>query len=144
MKDNPYSSPTEAETPTSKGQSLAEVLLAILKYVASYFLGITACLLLTPAELDLAGVALWPYYPVFAVIGFFLFYFHLSSSYLPFGGAGFGYWLLFSIGLIPIAFEPIAFFARTPRLNAWRPLWIGFPIGFVGTLGVFYTAAASI
>ena len=37
-----------------------------------------------------------------------------------------------------------AYLVGSPRLRRWRPLWLGFPIGFIGTLGVYYTAAASI
>ena len=145
MTNNRNSSSTaEAELPTSRNTSAAKVLLAILKYVGSYVLGIAACVLFTPVELELAGVVLWPYYPVFAAIGFFLFYLYLSSAYLPFGGSGASYWLLFSIGFVPVVFEAAAHFVRMPSFRACRPLWIGFPIGFAGTLGVYYTAAASI
>ena len=145
MTDNPYSSSTvKSELATSRGTSPVNLLLAILKYVGAYLLGIVTCVLFTPVELELAGVVLWPFYGVFSVIGFFLFYLYLSKAYLPFGGSGFAYCLLFSIGFIPVVFEVVAYFARMRHLRGWRPLWIGFPIGFVGTLGVFYTAAASI
>lgn len=145
MTDNPYSSSTaEAELPNTRDTSAAKVVLSILKYVGSYVLGIVACVLFTPAAVELAGVVLWPYYLVFAAIGFFLFYLYLSSAYLPFGGSGASYWLLFSIGFVPLVFEAAAHFVRIASFPACRPLWIGFPIGFVGTLGVYYTAAASI
>ncbi len=145
MTDNPYSSSTaEAELPNSRSTYAAKVVMSILKHLGSYVLGIMACVLFTPAELELAGVVLWPYYLVFAAIGFFLFYLYLSSAYLPFGGSGASYWLLFLIGFVPIVFEAAAHFVRMPSFRAYRPLWIGFPIGFVGTLGVYYTAAASI
>jgi NhaP-type Na+/H+ or K+/H+ antiporter len=115
--------------------------LVILQYLGSYLLGILTCVLFTPVDLVLAGKALWPFYP-FAVIGFFLYYFYLDPQYV-FGPAT-TYWLVGSIGLAPLVFEVAAYFRRSPRLRAWRPLWIGFPLGFIGTLGVFYTAAASI
>jgi hypothetical protein len=118
--------------------------LSVLKYVGSYILGTVACVLFTPAELEIAGVVLWPYYLVFAAIGFFLFYLYLSNAYLPFGGSGASYWVLFSIGFVPLVSEVALHFARMASFRACRPLWIGFPIGFVGTLGVYYTAAASI
>ena len=139
MTDHPHSSPTaEAGGPTSGARSLTKALLAILRYVASYLLGIVTCVLFTQADLSLAGVRLWPWYPVLAVIGFFLFYFHLSPAYSL--GSTFIYWFVFSIGLIPVVSEAAAYFVGTPRFRVWRPLWIGFPIGFVGTLGaVSYT-----
>ena len=117
------------------------VLLVILQYLGSYLLGILSCVLFTPADLVLAGKELWPFYP-FAVIGFLIYYFYLEPQYV-FGHA-ITYWLVASIGLVTLVFEPAVYFRRSLRLRAWRPLWIGFPLGFVGTLGVFYTAAASI
>ncbi len=145
MPDNPYSSPTSKdELPAGRGLSAAKVVLAILLYVGSYVLGIAACVLFTPVKLELAGAVLWPFYPVLAPIGFFLFYFYLSGAYLPFGGAGTSYWIFFSIGFVPLVFEVVAYFVRLPVLRACRPLYVGFPIGFVGTLGVYYSAAASI
>lgn len=52
--------------------------------------------------------------------------------------------MYFAVGLLPLALEAMAYFLGSRRLRAWRSLWIGFPLGFVGTLGVYYTAAASI
>jgi hypothetical protein len=118
------------------------VLRAILKYLGCYLLGILACIILTPVDLILAGKALWPLYPVLAPIGFFFYYFYLTPQYV-FGSVT-SYWLVGLIALIPVLFETAAFFWRAPRLRSWRPLWMGFPIGFLGTLGVYYTAAASI
>lgn len=145
MPDNPYSSSTaNVQVPGSRSKSAALVLLEILKYVGSYVLGIAACILFTPVELELAGVVIWPYFIVFAAIGIFLFYLYLEGAYLPFGASGTAYWLLFSIGFVTPVLESVAYFTRLPRVRAYRPLWVGFPIGFVGTLGVYYTAAASI
>ena len=145
MTDKPYSSlNNDAEVPASRGISAVKVLLEILKYVGSYALGIAACILFTPGEQELAGAVIWPYYFVFAAVGFFLFYFYLEVAYLPFGGSGTAYWILFSSGFVPLVLESVAFFTRLPHFRACRPLWIGFPMGFVGTLGVYYTAAASI
>lgn len=87
---------------------------------------------------------LWFVYPILAPVGFLLFYLYLEGAYLPFGGIGLSYWIYFSIGFVPVLMEILAYLMGSPRLRRWRPLWIGFPIGFVGTLGVYYTAAASI
>ena len=89
-------------------------------------------------------VPLWFLYPILAPIGLLLFYFYLEGAYLPFGGKGLIYWFFFTVGFVPFVMEVLAYLSRSRRLRAWRPLWIGFPIGFVGTLGVYYTAAASI
>ena len=115
----------------------------ILKYLGSYLLGIVACVLLTPAGLELIGFPMWPLYPFLAVPGVAAFYFYLDTQYLPFG-SGALYRLIFAFGLIPFALGAATLLTRSPRLRAWRPLWIGFPIGFIGTLGVYYSAAASI
>lgn len=123
--------------PTKRG-----VFLAILKYLACYLLGILTCIMLTPVDLILAGKAMWQLYPIFAPIGLFLYYLYLTPQYV-FGSVT-SYWLAGSIGLIPVLFEAAAIFWKAPRLQSWRPLWIGFTIGFLGTLGVYYTAAASI
>ncbi len=90
----------------------------------------------------LAGVALWPWYPFLALPGFFLFFLFLP----PASGLGFGpgHWLTSLPGLIPPMAEVGGFLGKQPRLGAWRPLWIGSPIGFVGTLGAYFTVATSI
>ena len=125
--------------------SVGSVFREILKYLGAYLLGIIASMALTPVEMDMGGhVPLWFLYPILAPIGYLLFYFYLEGAYLPFGGKGLSYWLYFTVGLVPFVMEVLAYFLGSGRLRAWRPLWIGFPIGFVGTLGVYYTAAASI
>jgi len=45
---------------------------------------------------------------------------------------------------LSLACELLVYFTRPSRLRIWRPLWIGFPVGFVGTLGVYYTLLASV
>ena len=146
MAENPYL-PTgvEAEPQDSSGMSARTVFREILKYLGAYLLGIIASIALTPVEMSMGGhVPLWFLYPILAPIGLLLFYFYLEGAYLPFGGKGLIYWFFFTVGFVPFVMEVLAYLSRSRRLRAWRPLWIGFPIGFVGTLGVYYTAAASI
>ena len=145
MSENPYS-PTgvDADAQKLRGMSVGAVLREILKYLGAYLLGIVSSIAITPAEVDLGGAPLWLLYPILAPIGFFLFYLYLEGAYLPFGGKGLSYWLYCAVGLVPFVMELLAYFLGTRSLLAWRPLWIGFPMGFVGTLGVYYTAAASI
>lgn len=146
MTENPYS-PTEVEGEPrlATETSGAAVVREILKYIGAYLLGIVAAIALTPVELDLGGnVPLFLIYPILAPVGYFLFYLYLEGAYLPFGGKGTSFWVYVGIGLLPYVMEALAFLVRSRLLSAWRPLWIGFPIGFVGTLGVYYTAAASI
>lgn len=130
-------------TPTSRpSREKRRWILILLKYAGAYLLGILLCILLTPADPVLAGTGLWPLYPLLAPVGFFLYYFYLTPVYV-FGDAT-SYWLTGLIGLIPLAMEGITFFGGFPALRNWRPLWIGTPVGFLGTIGVYYTAAASI
>lgn len=114
------------------------------KLVGAYLLGIVLCVALTPVGLELAGVSLWPYYPGLAAPGFFLFYFYLEGPYLPDSAESLIYWLWFVLGLVPVAAELAAHFLRRRSWKPWRPLWLGAPLGFVGTLGVYFTAAASV
>lgn len=101
-------------------------------------------MILTPVTASLAGATLWPYYPLFAMPGLFLFYFYLSDPYLPDGGSSLIYWLWFFMGLIPLVVGAMTYFPKKVIPDSWRPLLIGAPVGFVGTLGVYFTAAASI
>ncbi len=110
------------------------------QYVGSYLLGILTCILLTPVELTLAGAVLWPFYG-FAVIGVPL-YLLLTPEYV--WGSASAYWWGATISLIPLLFEIGLRLTRRPSLSRWRPWWIAFPLGFLGTLGIYYTVGASI
>jgi hypothetical protein len=113
-----------------------------MKYLGSYLAGVLACVLVTPVETVLVGKTLWPYYPLLAVIGFFLFYIYLPPQYVF--GSGVVYGLVYSIGLLSVVLGLATHFEPLRRLRFLSPLLIAFPIGFVGTMGVYYTAAASI
>lgn len=145
MTENPYS-PSGDSTSSQElaGNSAKSLFREGGQYCAAYLLGIISSIALTPVETTLGGAPLWLVYPILAPIGCLLFYFYLEGAYLPFGGKGTSYWWYFTIGLVPFALELAAYFLGSHRLRAWRPLWIGFPMGFVGTLGVYFTAAASI
>ena len=74
-----------------------------------------ACVVFTPAEMELAGVALWLYYPVFGLIGFVLFYLQIP---IP----GLLYWVLRD----RMSSHRLrgAYFVGSPRLRTFRPLCI--------------------
>jgi hypothetical protein len=112
------------------------------RYVIAYLLGIAAAVAFTPAEMVLAGHALWHLYPVFAFPGVLAFYFYLSPQYSV--GAGPVYWLTFCLGFTPVVVGVAASRSSGAWLRGWAHLWIGFPVGFVGTLGAYCTVAASI
>ena len=74
--------------------------------------------------------------------GYVLFYLDLTPQYV-FGSTPF-YWGVYALGIAPVLLGLASFFVGKTRLAPWRPLLIGLPLGFVGTLGVYYTIAASI
>lgn len=145
MTDNPYSTPKTNQAENASGSSKGKgwFVKGTLGYAGAYLLGIITCVVVTPVELSLSGVPLWILYPPLALVGVLAFYLNLPTAYLPFGNGPL-YWLVCSIGLVPVAFEIAVYVGAARSLVAWRPLWIAFPIGFIGTLGVYYTAAASI
>ena len=111
-------------------------------FLLAYLLGIALAVALTPAELVLAGRSLWSSDIALAIPGQFAFYLYLPGSRAI--NLDVGYWLLFGIGLLPLLIGVASRFPAARRLLPWQPLWVGFPVGFVGTVGVYYTAAASI
>lgn len=146
MTKDPYSPPSnEEEFKQYKKRSSGAVVREIIKYAGSYLIGIIAAISLTPVDVNMGSrYQLWFLYPILAPICYFLFYLYLEGAYLPFGGKGLTYWLYFAVGMVPIALEVLAYLLASRSFRALRPLWIGFPVGFVGTLGVYYSATASI
>ena len=115
---------------------------AIGRGVGYYLLGVILSVLLTPVEIVLVGGQIWPYLAAFAPVGYVLFYLDLPPQYV-FGSTPF-YWGVYALGIAPVLLGLASFFVGKTRLAPWRPLLIGLPLGFVGTLGVYYTIAASI
>lgn len=128
------------DTTDVKPASGRKILLGIPKYLGAYLLGIAACIIATPAEWDFGR---FPFffllYPILSVPFFFLWPFMVfqESTYLY-------RWWMWLIALTPVAGEGIAFLASRPRVRAWRPLWFGFPIGFVGSFTVYWACVLSI
>ena len=123
---------------------MRKALRAIARYLGAYLLGIVVGVIATPAELILVGQPLWPWYPVFALPGYVLFYYYLAGGYLPFASAGLAFWTYYLVGLLPFLLGAWTVLRKPAWARTWRPLWIAFPIGFIGTMGVYYTAAASV
>lgn len=136
--------PREPDPVENISAATARLFAALGRYFGAYMLGIVVCVLITPAELTLAGVQIWMFYPFFALPAFFGFYIVLGTSYQPFGGVGLAFWAMYAVGFIPVILGIYAFVSKATWLTPWRPLWIGFPIGFVGTLGVYYIGASGV
>ena len=121
-----------------------QVIKSILKYFGGYLLGVFACLMFSHASLMLAGVFLLPASVIGALPGLiyvvycaifepeFVFWFYLITvGFLPL-------WIRLYVRLSHKTDEKIA------RLIVFRPLWTTFPIGFLGTFGVYAAGSASI
>ncbi len=129
-------------TDEESGSNLSSGGTFLLKGLGAYMAGMVLCVLLTPAEGILAGLLLWPFYLLFAILGVFLYLFYLTPSYTF--GSVLGHWAMAGLILVPVILEVGGVVRRVPGLRRWRAVWIGFVVGFVGTLGVYFTAAASI
>ena len=112
------------------------------QYFLCYLAGIIACVIFTPVELVLLNAPMWLFFVPFAPIGYFFFYFDLPPQYVF--GSNIFYWSIYVSGIVLVSIGFASGVALKGRLRPWRPVMIGFPIGFVGTLGLYYTAASSI
>ena len=148
MIDNPYSSSTVDAEVVASGTSattvstlkvVARLALVLSQYLGAYLLGIVACMMATPAEWVLAGIPLLPFYIIAALPFFFLWPVLVVNEsgelYLP--------WM-WGIALAPFTGELVAFLTKKRAVRVWRPLWIGFPIGFVGSFAVYWAGHLSI
>lgn len=146
MRTNPYSLTSTGQPQGNdpmRGSLLKRFLFWWLKFFAAYSLGIISCMVLTPVEAELAGIWLWSAY-LLAPVGLLLSAVLLwQENDLSFGKS------VLSVALWVMAFTPcvlecVCFLWHQSRLGRWRPLWVGFPIGFIGTLGMFFSAQLSI
>ncbi len=127
----------------SKGASKAKrILFSSGQYFLCYLAGIIACVIFTPVEVMLLNAPMWLFFVPFAPIGYFFFYFDLPPQYVF--GSNISYWSVYVFGIVFVSIGIASGVALKGRLRPWRPVMIGFPIGFVGTLGLYYTAASSI
>ena len=78
----------------------------------------------------------------FSWVGFPLFYFSLPPQY-TFGNGNVDLGLKI-IGLISVGFGLMTFTSPLEKYRRARPFFIGFPIGFIGALGMIFTIASSI
>ena len=115
--------------------------LVILEYIFAYLVGIVCAIVLTPAELSLAGVQLWLLYPIFAIPAFFLFFTQLPTNIF---GPDFIIVCIYSVSVLCFLFGIAVHFASLRRYRYLSPKLIGFTIGFMGTLAVYLISMSSI
>ena len=116
----------------------------VLGYVGGYLIGILASLICTPASLLLAGVFLLPIYVIGALPGYIVWFVLLFNAPNELAWP----WLSI-VALAPLYCEWRLWRAKgnetlAARLVAWRPIWIAFPIGFLGTVSIFSAAVGTI
>lgn len=121
---------------------MRRLLLKTVGFLGYYLLGIVACVLLTPVELTLIDRPVWLFYAPLAALGYAAFYVSLPPQYV-FGPTA-GYWTVYVLGLASVLVGLMALVMTGERFRRWSPLLIGLPLGFVGTLGVYFSIAASI
>ncbi|REK08526.1 MAG: hypothetical protein DWQ36_09150 [Acidobacteria bacterium] len=110
--------------------------------LGAYLLGIVSAVAFGPAEVVLVGSPLWMAYPFVAPMGFVFFLTLLPVEY------GFGspaaHWAIRAVCPLLVILGAVAHLVELPRLRPLRALLLGFPLGFVGTLGIYFGAAMSI
>ena len=121
---------------------MKRILFAALRFLGFYLLGIVASILITPVEVDLLGRPDWLIFVPAAVVGYVLFYTDLTPEYVF--GSGPAYWTVYALGLAGVAAGVLAVLAAGGRFRRWAAPLIGIPLGFVGTLGIYYAILASI
>lgn len=114
---------------------------ALRPYALWYLAGILAAILLTPVGLMLLGVHLWPYYLASPGLGFVLFYV-LTPEYVL--GDTQLYRIIYTCGIAGLALGLATLLPVARGLRIIRPPLIGLSLGFIGAMGIFYTAAASV
>ncbi|MGI9442806.1 MAG: hypothetical protein ACR2N1_10090 [Rubripirellula sp.] len=125
----------------SVSRPVAKLLLGMLKYLGSYTLGILVAVPLTGLAENLKGFDEVASLMFWSILGLYFFFTFLISE---FADLVFYAWWALLILLIPFVCEAFAFFRRRSSVRSWRPLWIGFPVGFLGTTGVCWQALRSL
>ncbi len=121
---------------------MKRMLPSIFRFLGFYLLGIVACVLVTPVEVTLIGRPVWLFFAPFAAIGYVIFYLSLPQQYVF--GSGMLYWIVYAMGLAGgLGGTAAAIFGRG-RTRVYAAPVIGFSLGFVGTLGIYYSIAAGI
>lgn len=123
-------------------EKLKAILLRTRDYLFPYIGGIVAAIVFTPIEHSLAGAELWYFYPIFAVPAFVLFSFAFQPlSLFSFDGL---FLLFYAASIVTMLFGVAAHFASLHLYRKLAPSLVTFPLGFMGTVGVYFIAMSSI
>jgi hypothetical protein len=110
-------------------------------FTIAFLLGCVGAVMSLPNITTLGGLPIFVAYPVLGIIGYPLYYLYLNDGY-RFGG-GTVEWAHYIFGMLPIL--GVMTLWKSPSKGRTLALGlIGFPVGFIGTLGLYFTAAASI
>ena len=113
------------------------------RYLGAYLLGIITSVFFTPVELFFSDVFLGPWFFLGCIPGVFVWF------YLVINEPELLRWSWVSVfALAPVLGE---IWVRLPREASeldlsptfWRPFWIAFPIGLLGSLGVFFAIVSA-
>lgn len=113
---------------------------SIFWYALNYALGVLGGIAFLPSAIS--GYATLVAVVFFSWVGFPLFYFSLPPQY-TFGNGTVDLGLKI-IGFICVGFGLMTFRNSLEKYRRARPFFIGFPIGFIGALGMVFTIASSI
>ena len=135
----------DAQAAVSVLRPVAKLFFGTLKYFASSLLGILMALLITGSagnlSEDLSGfdnlIAV-----IFSIIpGLYTFLVLLISESPKLLVHA---WWVLPILLLPFLCEVLTRFQGRTVSASWRPFWIGFPVGFLGTIGIYWEALKSL
>lgn len=130
----------DGQPPVSVSRPAAKLLVGTLKYFGSYILGILVAVLLTGLAENLNGFDEVASLVFWTIPGLYFFFTFLISDFSDL--VIHAWWALFML-LIPFVCEAFVLFRRPSSLRSWRPLWIGFSVGFLGTTGRCWMALTS-
>lgn len=139
-----------ADLPASRAGALVRMLPLVLgstlKYLGAYLLGLLACVVymvvahgVSAAEFLRLGA--WGQVIAATLPGLAAFF---QILFMEFPSSVLHAWWAILVLLAPFTCEAMVSFRKKVSWRAWRPLWIGFPIGFLGSLGSTWMALASL
>jgi hypothetical protein len=132
----------------SVSRPVAKLLLGTLKYFGAYLLGFFAGTIyanaVAPYDIGLDELFKFAALPTLMFGSLRGLYFFFQTALTEFPDLVLHAWWAVLILLIPFVCEAMVCCRRKSSFRFWRPLWIGFPVGFLGMLGAYWMALQSI